>query len=332
MLLFPSASSSSISQLPKLLSRYQGMMASEKSDLAIKILGPLVIAITINTFLYGLCLMQFVKYFRSGVRDSLPMRLFVSWELFLDTFHTVVSTVTLWRYGVDNFNNEAFLVSAPWILSVTGVVSAFSVCPVQAYLSYRVKKLSTSWMPFTVLLVAIFIEARPICHFLMMDIMNSEHAGRLSGLLDMGTLAKGWTISGAITNIAISACLIFYLRKRSAGIYRTDRVISRLIRQAVETAFIAAFFSIMLLITYLQWPNTLVSSIFAFPLGRVYTNTCLAVINSRPTLRRELRDDIYPMDSVSDRRGRDSFDSINELTRLTTEMDDAIGYESDGDG
>ncbi|KIK65467.1 hypothetical protein GYMLUDRAFT_355750 [Collybiopsis luxurians FD-317 M1] len=73
-----------------------------------------------------------------------------------------------------------------------------------------------------------------------------------------------------------SSCLIFYLRRSRTGLHRTDRVISRLMHDAVESASFASFCSIMTLLTFTLWPATLLGVLFSTPLGRVYTNTLLA--------------------------------------------------------
>ncbi|KAF5350301.1 hypothetical protein D9757_013190 [Collybiopsis confluens] len=177
------------------------MEVSNQSDLATKIVGPIVIAVTINTFFYGLCLLQYVQYFRSGTEDSLPVKLFVYWEFFLDTFQTVVSIIMLWQYGVDNLGNEAFLTSAPWTLPITGGVSAFSACPIQTYLSYRVKKLSASRIAFNVLITAIIVEGALLLVITVKGFRQTSSS--LSGLMGMATLTTWWTTIEATTNVAI---------------------------------------------------------------------------------------------------------------------------------
>ncbi|KIK58228.1 hypothetical protein GYMLUDRAFT_700215 [Collybiopsis luxurians FD-317 M1] len=279
------------------------MVASDASvRIAAQVLGPLVIAVTvccysfelllvsfsatqINMFLYGLCFLQFVRYFTSRAQDRLSVKLFVSWELLIDTFQSVILIYMLWQYAVDNFMNEAFLTIVPWPLSAVSVMTALSACPIQVFLSYRVKKLSGSWNVFAVLLVLILAEAS-------LMVAASAEALRESKVVDAqnsASIINSWTALAAATDISISTCLIFYLRRSRTSSPRTDHIVSYLIRQAIETASFASFFSIMILVTLNQWPsNPFISCVFSIPLGRIYTNSCLAILNSRKSLRREL--------------------------------------------
>ncbi|KIK64729.1 hypothetical protein GYMLUDRAFT_240688 [Collybiopsis luxurians FD-317 M1] len=122
------------------------------------IVGPLLIAAMLNTILYGVCFLQFVRYFTSGTRDRLSMKLFIAWELVIDTFHSAILIYMMWKFVVSNFANEAFLDTTPWSLTSTPALTALSACPIQIFLSYRVKKLSGSWTVFIILLLLSLAE------------------------------------------------------------------------------------------------------------------------------------------------------------------------------
>jgi len=56
----------------------------------------------------------------------------------------------------------------------------------------------------------------------------------------------------------------------------------------METATVGAFFCIMDLITFTTLQGTNFHVVFAFPMGRIYTNTLLLILNKRQVLRTEL--------------------------------------------
>ncbi|KAJ7463169.1 hypothetical protein FB451DRAFT_1493904 [Mycena latifolia] len=117
------------------------------SESAIKLLlGPILIGVSLNTFLYGVCVTQFMKYYISKRRleDSQATRYLVAWELLVDTFHSSASIYFIWLYMVDNFLNVAFLQAAPWPLTAVPLLTAMSACPIQLFLAYRVFLLSKS--------------------------------------------------------------------------------------------------------------------------------------------------------------------------------------------
>ncbi|KIK64821.1 hypothetical protein GYMLUDRAFT_402294 [Collybiopsis luxurians FD-317 M1] len=55
----------------------------------------------------------------------------------------------------------------------------------------------------------------------------------------------------------------------------------------------------MFLITALLWPTSMIPTNFSIPMGRAYTNTFLAILNSRPKLRRELHEYLSSDSSVN---------------------------------
>ncbi|KIK64635.1 hypothetical protein GYMLUDRAFT_258713 [Collybiopsis luxurians FD-317 M1] len=120
---------------------------------------------------------------------------------------------------------------------------------------------------------------------------------------------SSWTVLSVVTDVAIrrvqrahqlSTWLMIesavyassstFEKPELAPPVRTKRVVSRLIRDAIESASFASFFSVMVLITTMIWPTSTLGAIFSIPMGRVYTNTFLAILNSRPKLQRELHD------------------------------------------
>ncbi|KIK62888.1 hypothetical protein GYMLUDRAFT_41750 [Collybiopsis luxurians FD-317 M1] len=260
------------------------MASSSTPDIKV-IVGPILIAVTIKTFLYGICFLQFIWYFMAGTRDRLLMKLFVYWELLVNTFHTALSVYIIWQYVVNNFTNETFLKTGSWPLISTGFMTACSACPIQIYLAYCVKIVSGSWIVFAVLLALTLAEGSlMIVSSTVLLLRAREGASRFVPAVD------SWAAFTAATDIAINVSLIFYLRKSRTGSRRTDHVISRLIRAAIETASFGSFFSVMLLITFTLWPALTINTVFSIPLGGVYANTFLAILNSRESLRKELHD------------------------------------------
>ena len=66
------------------------------------------------------------------------------------------------------------------------------------------------------------------------------------------------------------------LARSRTGFRKTDTVINRLIRGAIQTGLFAGIFSLGDLVTFIRWPNTNMYGMFAIPIGRIYTNvSCL---------------------------------------------------------
>lgn len=114
------------------------------------VLGPLVIASMINTFVYGICVMQFYEYFFARFHDgwkttfvpfsfyepvfvltpnllldseSSSHRSFVIYLAILDTFAVCLNASLIWYYTVHGFGDVTVIGSTPWMYNIVPVLS-----------------------------------------------------------------------------------------------------------------------------------------------------------------------------------------------------------------
>ncbi|KII90708.1 hypothetical protein PLICRDRAFT_174084 [Plicaturopsis crispa FD-325 SS-3] len=250
------------------------------------ILGPVVTAVVLNTFLFGLCILQFTTFYTSGIKTKPVIRLLVGWVLLLDTYHTITAVYLLWIYTVTNFNNPDILDKSPWPFPSTPIVTVAASIPIQHYLAWRIKKFSKSWIIFGMISLLSWAQG-------IMGITSAILALMTTSIDSFGKIipfVDSWLALAMICDLSITGLLAYHLRKSRTGFQRTDNVITGVIRSSVETAAFALFFCIMDFIcfslTSLQGTNF--HLIFALPMGRIYTNTLLTTLNSRSGLRDEL--------------------------------------------
>jgi hypothetical protein len=74
------------------------------------------------------------------------------------------------------------------------------------------------------------------------------------------------------THIRSPVTLVIVFSRSRTGFRKTDSVLKRLIRGAIQTGLFAGLFSIADLITFIALPNTDLYAMFATPIGRIYTN------------------------------------------------------------
>ena len=73
------------------------------------------------------------------------------------------------------------------------------------------------------------------------------------------------------------AILVIIFSSWRGGFRKTDSIVNRLIRGAIQTGLFAGIFSLGDLITFVIVPKTELYAMFVFPIGRIYTN--VSVIN-----------------------------------------------------
>ena len=74
------------------------------------------------------------------------------------------------------------------------------------------------------------------------------------------------------THLTSTVTLVIAFSRWRGGFRKTDSVINRLIRGAVQTGLFTSLFAISDLITFLTLPGTDLYAMFGFPIGRIYTN------------------------------------------------------------
>ncbi|KAJ7580272.1 hypothetical protein C8J56DRAFT_962711 [Mycena floridula] len=307
-----------IAKTPSMDAQAQAAAFAAVKALVPLIVGPLVIAVLVNTFLYGVCCLQFVIYFRSGGSlDPIHMKLFIAYELLVDTFHTASTAYMLWFFVVDNFLNPAVLGFALWPLTATPIITAMSSCPIQIYLAYRVMRLSNSKPLFAVLAALSLAQGilAMVSGGLAVSVTDYAAAAKFIPLVD------SWLAVSVATDLAISASLVLVLRKRRTSFESTNRMISRLVSLAIESAAFATFFSIMLLVVFTAYTSTTLNMVFSLPMGRVYTNTLLATLNNRQSIRDENSSSIVNTFGDSGLVARMN-DTVNILVERETTQDD----------
>lgn len=248
------------------------------------VLGPIVLAVVANAVLYGTCVVQWYTYWTSGFKDPWHTRALIFWVMFLDTFHTFATVWMLWNFTVDNFGNLTVFAHLPWVYPTTPIFIALASMPVQCFLAYRIKILSHSWIVFGTIFVLSLAQGG--C-----GIAGGVLATLLSNAADFKVLipvATSWLSIAVFTDVLITVILFFYLRRSKTGFSKTDTIIERLIRTAIETAAVGAIFCIVDVIVFTTRGNTNLHYFFALPQGRIYTNTLMLTLNSRSGLREHL--------------------------------------------
>ncbi|KAJ6459743.1 hypothetical protein C8R47DRAFT_1243442, partial [Mycena vitilis] len=91
----------------------------------------------------------------------------------------------------------------------------------------------------------------------------------------------GWLTLLTSVDLLITGILIYVLSRSKTGFRRTDTIINRLIRGAIQTGLFASMFALADLFSFIFAPNTSFYAMFAFPIGRIYTTTLLNTLNAR---------------------------------------------------
>ncbi|KAI0078275.1 hypothetical protein K474DRAFT_1706666 [Panus rudis PR-1116 ss-1] len=247
-------------------------------------LGVFVIGVMFNTYLYGLVTFQFAKYYRIKFNDPPAIKYMIFFLFVLDTFHSAALMWMVWAYCVTNYTNPDILAIGLWPHMFTPVATALAAIMTQVFLGYRIYRLSNSIYLYGIVLAIAF----PGCVLGIITGIRAMILQELDKLVALEKIIIGWLTLQVSCDFLITGTLIYILWNSRTGFRKTDSVLYRLMRGAIQTGLFAGIFSIADLITFLALPQTNLYGMFAIPIGRIYTNTLLDTLLARDELREKL--------------------------------------------
>ncbi|KAK7032166.1 hypothetical protein VNI00_013340 [Paramarasmius palmivorus] len=261
------------------------------------IYGPTIIGILFAMILYGVSITQmyfylnafkedkwWMKYLVRGFFDVIftrPLICVVRLKLLslfiLDTSIVALDFQFLYETLVKHFGFSSTAMKAGWAFGVnrglTGLVGAI----VQCFFAWRVQKL-TGVRTLCALIVALSLVGLGGSIALAITLAQVTFADFDA----FKTSAIVWLIATAVADVAITFCLVWFLRSKKGGIKQSNQVIDRIIRLTMETGALTTIFAIMDLICYLTMGNVNGAHItFQVILSKLYINSLLASLNSR---------------------------------------------------
>ncbi|KAK0201050.1 hypothetical protein DFS33DRAFT_1099023 [Desarmillaria ectypa] len=208
--------------------------------------GPLVLAYMWGYGLYGVLLVQLYIYHITFRKDKIGFKIFV-WSLFLlETVFTIFTTIAAWHTFGTGWGDPDALTKIDVSWEPLPALNGFIAAMVQSFYVYRIWTLTkNAWL-------ALVIEA-------------------------------AWLSGSAVCDLLITASIvtILYRSKPKAVFSHTTNTVTRLIRYTVETGLLTSVVALCELILWLTNRQYNFHFIGFLILGKLYSNTLLATLNSR---------------------------------------------------
>ncbi|KAI0316735.1 hypothetical protein OF83DRAFT_221986 [Amylostereum chailletii] len=225
-------------------------------------LGVLLLGIIFNTYLYGIVSYQFAAYWRTPFNDRPTLKVMVLVLFLLDTVHSAAEIYMAWEYCVTNFNNPSILAEALWPYTFTPPATALAALITHTFLGYRVYRLMNNniYIYGCILVVA--------SASFTLGVYCGTRAWIIRFAAGFDVLTKpvtAWLSVQAGLDLCITGLLSFALLRSRTGFRKTDTIVNRLIRGAIQTGVFAAVFALGDLVTFIKYPNTNFYGMFAIP-------------------------------------------------------------------
>ncbi|KAG9312382.1 hypothetical protein JVU11DRAFT_6759 [Chiua virens] len=202
----------------------------------------------------------------------------------LDTFQSISAIYMAYYYTVKNYCNPDALAFGIWPYGFTPLGTALAAFVTQIYLGFRIWRLAGNKL----LSAVVPILAIPS---LVMGVTVGIQAiviGVIAKMERLTPLVTAWLSLQVITDAYITITLVIIFVRWRGGFRKTDTILNRLIRGAIQTGLLAGIFSICDLAAFVALPRMYLYSTFAIPIGRIYTNTLMDTLLTRQRIRADM--------------------------------------------
>ncbi|KAI0749972.1 hypothetical protein C8Q80DRAFT_1164904 [Daedaleopsis nitida] len=257
-------------------------------------LGAVLIGTFVSLVLYGLALHQAYQYYVNYQYDKLWLKVYVAIVLFFETLSAVLATHSCYWYAVTNYFKPQTLNMISWSAMILALVGSMTVFTSQVFFVHRVWILGKKYRPLVVVAVLLMLLELAVCF-----------VAAVKGFqLKEWTLFSEWTwlisihnAASTVSDLFITAVLIYTLRKSRTGIKRTDSMIATLILYAISTGLVTGLYNGVCFLTSVILPHDLIYLGTVIIGIRLYSNSLFAALNSRRTLSERHAGEIALSDS-----------------------------------
>ncbi|TFK86701.1 hypothetical protein K466DRAFT_600104 [Polyporus arcularius HHB13444] len=258
------------------------------ANLAVPVMGGLLVEIFVACILYGITTLQTLIYYQKYPRDRTFLKLLVGTVWFLETAHTAFCIQFIYGYLILGFSDYFNFLHINWGIGITVLCSASIALCVQGYYTWRVWIVSgknTVWTAligtFALARVGFGIGSCILCYkYPSWPILRDSRSSLVT--------VSGGLGSAALVDILVASTLTVYLRRRrSTGTWNKDsnNMINRILLYAVNTGAITCTASILCVILFAVQKNSLTFLGLVEIQAKLYSNSFLGSLNARSHMR-----------------------------------------------
>ncbi|KAE9404450.1 hypothetical protein BT96DRAFT_973115 [Gymnopus androsaceus JB14] len=263
-------------------------------------MGAALIGVICASCLYGVSCVQTWFYFSRYPGDLWYIKLLVAVVWVFDSVHQALISHTVYFYVITNFDNAEEQNNLVWSILLEVLFNGMIGFMVQSFLTMRVWKMSNKNIPLTVI-IALFVLGEFGCSAGKIQILYAANIYSLPSaaaftisslklvtwvdLTKLKSLSMTVNVLGAVADVFLAAGLFYLLNRSRTGFKKSDTMISKLIMFSVSTGMLTSVCAVISLLSILAWPKTLIYVAFYFSLGRLYSNSLLATLNARKSIR-----------------------------------------------
>ncbi|KAJ7636316.1 hypothetical protein FB45DRAFT_906369 [Roridomyces roridus] len=248
-------------------------------------LGALELGVLVSYLLFGVTTTQVYIYFTRFPEDDWKLKILVAFVWTCEAIHSACVGHTLYVYTISNFGNAGRLVEAlPSTFDTAVLVASVITSAVQGFFAYRIYIIGGR----RIILPGIFWGISTIRFIGCLGIFVT---GVKMTSLPVYEKQIGWLMTsvwavGSANDIGISISLVYLLSRQRNEIHqRTVPLVDKLIMWTLETGIMTSAWALLTLIFFVVMNHNFVWLAIYITGTRVFSNSLLASLNGRSTLR-----------------------------------------------
>ncbi|KAF8074492.1 hypothetical protein FPV67DRAFT_583382 [Lyophyllum atratum] len=261
-------------------------MTDTDTQLAVNLIGPLLLGNLLNHALSGVLGVQVYFYTLTFQKDRVALKSLVYFVLILDLIQTCFSTHAVWNVIIVDWGHITVGSESPiWSIGTASPLAGSVAFIVQTFFAWRIWTLGVRHRAFRFTAVVIVFMALASCILSFFYGITIEKS-IFNRALQTGSLS-GWLVVCIACDILITVTLVIQLRSKRSNQFRsTNHVLHRAIRMTIETGGLTSLVAIATLALYISTPFTVYYFMLIIISGKMYSNSFLASLNSRAAIFR----------------------------------------------
>ncbi|KLO12200.1 hypothetical protein SCHPADRAFT_430253 [Schizopora paradoxa] len=240
--------------------------------------GPLLLGYLFNWGLFGVLSVQVYLYYLAFPGDRRVTRWLVAGIYTLELTQTVLLTRDAFNTFAIHFGEESYFDKIQLIPLSVPIFSGLVSCAVQMHYGYLLRMLSGSRL----LGVTVAILAIVQCSAALVQGIQAFITNDISELPSTAFSSETVWLSGSATcDLLIASAMTFILLKKDTRLPATHALITKLIRVIVETGSLTAISATIQMVLFISLPSKTYFCCVGIALAKLYSNSLLAVLNSR---------------------------------------------------
>ncbi|KIJ45010.1 hypothetical protein M422DRAFT_30178 [Sphaerobolus stellatus SS14] len=271
--------------------------------------GPLLVAILISTFMYGISLTMVLQYFKlEAKRDTRVLKFTILLLITLTTLQTIFTVHQLYNTFIISAGNPVLMDRISFSVLGANACTYLIAFVAQLFLASRIWSVSKSlhsrvcFMAVPVILLGLLQMGAGLA-----VVSNEATSKTFSGLGSRIDLVREVIIlQGAATaacDILISISLCYVLHSHRSGIKRTDSLINRMIIYAINRGIVTSICALLGAFLYYFTPDTYAFLIPSLANAYLYVISAISILTLREGLREEINQSFHlsDLDTITSR-------------------------------